>query len=114
LTCQIIYENLASINIRTVKHKNRRFAGRIGDRHTHNLRYLEKGYSKADVAYFFGQCEQLDIEFLKPLVNGIGQFFSPEQQIELQARINSLELIEFVPGRSLFRNLLFNIPGKHG
>jgi hypothetical protein len=55
----------------------------------------------------------LDIESLKPLVNGIGQFFSPEEQIKLQAKTSSLEPLEFVPGRSLFRNLLFNIPGKY-
>jgi hypothetical protein len=75
---------------------------------------LEKGYSKAEVVCFFGRCEQVDIKALKPLVNGIGQFFNPEEQIKLQAKTSSLEPLEFVPSRSSFRNLLFNIPGKHG
>jgi hypothetical protein len=51
------------------------------------------------VIYSFGRREQLDIEALQRLVSSISRFFSPEEQVRLQATTSSPEPLEFVQSR---------------
>ena len=86
--------------IRTIKRQNK--DGSIVEyvQLAHNVRHPEKGYPKAEVLYSFGRREQLDIEALQRLVSSISRFFSPEEQIRLQATTSSPEPLEFVRSRS--------------
>jgi transposase len=86
--------------IRTIKRKNKDGSVVEYVQLAHNVRHPDKGYPKAEVVYSFGRREQLDIEALKRLVNSIGRFFSPEDQIKLQAKTSSPEPIEFIRSRS--------------
>ena len=86
--------------IRTIKRQNK--DGSIVEyvQLAHNVRHPEKGYAKAEVIYSFGRREQLDIEALQRLVASISRFFSPEEQVRLQATTSSPEPLEFVRSRS--------------
>jgi len=86
--------------IRTIKRKNK--DGSIVEyvQLAHNVRHPQKGYPKAEVVYSFGRREQLDIEALQRLVSSISRFFSPDQQLELQAKTSSPEPLEFVSSRA--------------
>ena len=86
--------------IRTIKRKNKDGSVVEYVQLAHNVRHPGKGYPKAEVIYSFGRREQLDIEALKRLVNSISRFFSPEDQIKLQAKISSPEPIEFTRSRA--------------
>ena len=85
--------------IRTIKRQNK--DGSIVEyvQLAHNVRHPEKGYAKAEVIYSFGRREQLDIEALQRLVSSISRFFSPEEQVRLQATTSSPEPLEFVQSR---------------
>ena len=86
--------------IRTIKRKNK--DGSIVEyvQLAHNVRHPEKGYPKAEVVYSFGRRDQLDIDALQRLVNSISRFFSPEEQLQLQARTSGAEPLEFVRSRA--------------
>ncbi|MGV7224765.1 MAG: IS1634 family transposase [Nitrospinales bacterium] len=86
--------------IRTIKRKNKDGSVVEYVQLAHNVRHPGKGYPKAEVIYSFGRREQLDIEALKRLVNSISRFFSPEDQIKLQAKTSSPEPIEFIRSRA--------------
>ena len=85
--------------IRTIKRQNK--DGSIVEyvQLAHNVRHPEKGYAKAEVIYSFGRREQLDIEALQRLVSSISRFFSPEEQVRLQATTSSPAPLEFVQSR---------------
>jgi len=85
--------------IRTIKRKNKDGSVVEYVQLAHNVRHPGKGYPKAEVVYSFGRREQLDIEALKRLVNSISRFFSPEDQIKLQAKNSSPEPIDFIRSR---------------
>ena len=86
--------------IRTIKRKNK--DGSIVEyvQLAHNVRHSEKGYAKAEVVYSFGRRDQLDIEALQRLVNSISRFFSPQEQLQLQAQASGAEPFEFVRSRA--------------
>jgi transposase len=86
--------------IRTIKRKNKDGSVVEYVQLAHNVRHPDKGYPKAELIYSFGRRENLDIEALKRLVNSISRFFSPEDQIKLQANAGSPEPLEFVRSRS--------------
>ena len=86
--------------IRTIKRKNKDGSEVEYVQLAHNVRHPDKGYPKAELIYSFGRRENLDIEALKRLVNSISRFFSPEDQIKLQANAGSPEPLEFVRSRS--------------
>jgi transposase len=85
--------------IRTIKRKNKDGSVVEYVQLAHNVRHPGKGYAKAEVIYSFGRREQLDVDALKRLVNSISRFFSPEDQIKLQAKTDSAEPIEFIRSR---------------
>jgi hypothetical protein len=86
--------------IRTIKRKNK--DGSIVEyvQLAHNVRHPEKGYAKAEVVYSFGRRDQLDVEALQRLVSSISRFFSPEEQLQLQAKTSAPEPLEFVRSRA--------------
>lgn len=86
--------------IRTIKRTNKDGSVVEYVQLAHNVRHPDKGYPKAELIYSFGRRENLDIEALKRLVNSISRFFSPEDQIKLQAKNSSPEPIEFIRSRS--------------
>lgn len=86
--------------VRTIKRKNKDGSVVEYVQLAHNVRHPEKGYPKAEVIYSFGRREQLDLDALKRLVNSISRFLSPEEQLQLQARTDSCEPLEFIRSRA--------------
>ncbi len=83
--------------VRTIKRRNKDGSEVEYVQLAHNTRHPEKGYSRAEVVYYFGRRDQLDVAALKRLVSSLSRFIIPEDIQDLEAQSAGLKFISSRP-----------------
>jgi hypothetical protein len=86
--------------VRTIKRKNKDGSVVEYIQLAHNVWNADKGFAQAEVVYSFGRRDQLDIEAVRRLANSLCRFINPEDALQIQAKADHQEVLQFIRSRA--------------
>ena len=86
--------------VRTIKRKNKDGSVVEYIQLAHNVWNADKGFAQAEVIYSFGRRDQLDIDAVRRLANSLCRFINPEDALQVQAKADNQEMLQFIRSRA--------------